>query len=300
MERSDTRGHLAALFSIAVWSSTYVSTKILVRTFSPLEISLVRFTIGLALMLVLAPPKRGPIRWKEEARIAAAGVSCIFLYYFLENLAAVHTYASNVAVIVTTIPLWTGIAGPLVYRDEKFSARIPTAFVLSMAGMAVLLRGTWGTEVSWKGDLAALAAAFAFAFYTLLLRGVDPGIPALTVTRKTLVYGWTAIAITAAATGNLPALPKLANPANIGHFLFLGTLASAICFWTWASAVRDLGAVRASQFIYLVPFVATGLSAVLLGEQLTGPRVAGMALIVGGVFVSQFDFRSFAGRNTAS
>lgn len=292
MKQSPIRGYLTAVFSIAVWSSTYISTKILVRTFSPLEISLVRFSVALVLMITLAPPRKRPFHWKNEIRIAAAGLSGIFLYYFLENLAAQHTYASNVAVIVTTIPLWTGLAGPILYREEKFSPKIPVAFLLSMAGMIILLSGSGQVDLSWKGDLAALGAALCFALYTLLLRSVDPNIPTLTVTRKTLTYGWIVIVGVSAATGNIPRWADIVLPANIGHFLFLGTLASAICFWSWANAVRDLGAVKASQFIYLVPFIATSLSVVLLHEPLTPPRVAGMALIVGGVIISQVNLKA--------
>ena len=291
MKQSSARGYLTALFSIVVWSSTYISTKILVRTFSPLEISLVRFSIGLVLMIILAPPRKRPFRLQDELRIAAAGISGIFLYYFLENLAAAHTYASNVAVIVTTIPLWTGLAGPLFYAEEKFSPKIPAAFLVSIAGMIILLSGSGRAGLSWKGDLAALGAALCFALYTLLLRGVDPNIPSLTLTRKTLTYGWIVIAGVSAATGNIPRWTDLAVPSNIGHFLFLGTLASAVCFWSWAAAIRNLGAVKASQFIYLVPFIAAGLSAAFLQEPLTGSRTAGMALIIGGVMISQVNFR---------
>ena len=40
------QGHLLGAFSVLVWGTTFVSTKVLLRTFSPIEIMIARFALG--------------------------------------------------------------------------------------------------------------------------------------------------------------------------------------------------------------------------------------------------------------
>lgn len=47
MEHNRAAGHALAFFTIAVWGTTFISTKILLRGFQPVEILFIRFTLGL-------------------------------------------------------------------------------------------------------------------------------------------------------------------------------------------------------------------------------------------------------------
>ena len=84
-------GHGAAIFSIVVWGTTFISTKVLLRSFSPVEILFLRFLIGY-LALWVAQPK--PIRgtdWRQELTYAAAGLSGV-TFYFLFGKHGAHLY----------------------------------------------------------------------------------------------------------------------------------------------------------------------------------------------------------------
>ncbi|MDC7125370.1 MAG: DMT family transporter [Spirochaetales bacterium] len=281
-------GYIAAIFTILVWSTTYISTKILLKSFSPMQISLVRFTIGLIVLLILSPPKPNKPILKEELKLLGCGFLGMFLYYFLENLAAKYTYASNVSVIVTTIPLFTVILAPIFFKSEKFSVKYIAAFILSFGGLLIMFISNGDlVSLSLKGDLTALLAAIIFSLYTLLLRSVNSNTHPLTLTRKTVFYGWIFIVITALITKNIPNPGMVIRLYNLGHFLFLGVLASGLCFVTWAVAIRQIGAIRTSQFIYLVPFITISLSAIILHERITLSRIAGLIMILTGVIVSQ-------------
>ena len=58
-EQKHGLGHMAAIFTILLWGTTFISTKILLRDFAPAEILIIRFVMGL-IALVKACPK--PIR----------------------------------------------------------------------------------------------------------------------------------------------------------------------------------------------------------------------------------------------
>ena len=290
MENKQLPGTAAALFSVAVWSSTYISTKILVGTYTPLQISFVRFTIGLLLLMIAAPPRFKRIHALQELKTAAAGILGIFLYYFLENLATKHTYASNVSVIVTSIPLITGIIGPFFFKEEKFKARYAFAFLLTIAGFLLILSQSGAAAgISAYGDILALSAAVVFALYTLVLRSLGNSGSPVILTRKIIFYGWICITAAVLQNGRITEIAAVFRTVHLKHFLFLGVFASGICFTTWAVAVKNLGAVRSSQFIYLVPFITVSLSILVLHEKLTVPRAIGMFFIVSAVILSQTD-----------
>lgn len=113
------KGHLAALFTILVWGSTFVSTKLLLESFTPLEILLFRFLIGFFVLLLLYPKLFKIKNLHEEVLFAAAGLCGITFYYLLENIALTYTTASNAGVIVSISPFLTAILARIFLQGEK-------------------------------------------------------------------------------------------------------------------------------------------------------------------------------------
>ncbi|NBI17773.1 EamA family transporter [Neglecta sp. X4] len=72
------------------------------------------------------------------------------------------------------------------------------------------------------------------------------------------------------------------------NILYLGLGASALCFVTWNLAVKVLGAVKTSVYIYMVP-VITVVTSVLLKEPVTWVSVMGTVLAVAGLFLSEYN-----------
>lgn len=119
MGRKNASGHLAALVTIIIWGTTFISTKILLAGFTPIEILFFRFLLGL-LALTAAYPKRLAIREKKrELLFAAAGLCGVCLYYLLENIALTYTRASNVGVIISAAPFFTAVLSRLFLKSEE-------------------------------------------------------------------------------------------------------------------------------------------------------------------------------------
>ena len=55
MSDGERRGHLLALFTIMVWGTTFLSTSVLLRDFTPLEILIIRMALGIAALTVARP-----------------------------------------------------------------------------------------------------------------------------------------------------------------------------------------------------------------------------------------------------
>lgn len=71
------------------------------------------------------------------------------------------------------------------------------------------------------------------------------------------------------------------------NLLFLGLGASALCFVTWNSAVKILGSVKTSVYIYMVPVITAVTSALILHEKMTAAIVSGIILTLCGLFLSE-------------
>lgn len=90
------------------------------------------------------------------------------------------------------------------------------------------------------------------AYSTLVSRIAEAGYETLTATKRIFAWGLLFMAPALPFAGTFPA-EALGNPLVVPNLLFLGLLASAACFATWNFAVKHLGAVVTSTYIYLVP-----------------------------------------------
>ena len=67
----------------------------------------------------------------------------------------------------------------------------------------------------------------------------------------------------------------------------MGLGASALCFVTWNYAVRLIGAVKTSVYIYMVPVITVVASVLVLHEQIPPLCWVGVALAIAGLVISE-------------
>ena len=289
MTSEEKRGHLAAAFTIVLWGVTYISTKVLLRSFTPIEILIIRFLIGYAVLAVICPrpAKRGTFR--EELVFFMAGLSGVAGYYLLEHFALMYTQASNVGVIIAAAPCFTVIAEFIAgIRDERAGRFFYIGFAAAMCGICLLSFGGAGADIHIAGDFLALLAAVAWSVYSVCSRIISKrDVSTLQATRRIFFYGIVLFIPAMVIFDFRPALRDLLQPVNLGNLLYLGVGASAICFVTWNFAVKAIGALRTSVYIYLTPVVTVISSVIILHERITPAAFAGILLTLGGLLISQ-------------
>lgn len=101
------KGHMLACMTILIWGTTFISTKVLLRDFTPLQILFTRFMIGYLALWAVAPRLTRVKEKKEELYFLAAGLCGVTLYFLMENIALTYTQASNVGIIVAVSPFFT-------------------------------------------------------------------------------------------------------------------------------------------------------------------------------------------------
>lgn len=82
-------------------------------------------------------------------------------------------------------------------------------------------------------------------------------------------------------------IQKVVKPEYALNLIYLGIGASALCFVTWNYAVKMLGAVKTSVYIYMVPVITVATSVIVLREKITWVSAIGTLLTLIGLFLSE-------------
>ena len=289
MEKKNQIGYMAAVFTIFVWGTTYISTKVLLRAFTAVEIMYIRFVLGYIALWIASRKTLKLKGFAEEKYFLAAGLSGITLYFLLENISLTYTLASHAGIIISVAPFFTAVGGWILGKEKKPTGNFLLGFIIAMAGIALLsFQSMDQTGASVFGDVLALLAAVAWAAYSLIMKKIsNMGYPTLMVTRRIFFWGLLFLTPCAFFDGLHISMEELLKPVHFGNLLFLGLGASAICFVTWNFAVKRLGAVKTSVFIYMTPVITAATSVIILHEKLTGFTLAGMALTLLGLVLSE-------------
>lgn len=282
------QGHLAAFITIFIWGTTFIATKILLVDFKPVEILFFRFLIGFIALILVYPKRLKGTSKKQELTFALAGLCGITLYYLLENIALTYSMASNISVIISVAPFFTALLTHFVLKEKTLNKSFIIGFVLAILGICLISFNSNSTfHLNPLGDFLAVLAALIWAFYSLLTTKISEyGYNTIQVTRRTFMYGIIFMLFVLKPFGFEIGLERFTNINNLINIIFLGLGASALCFVTWNLAVKILGPMKTSIYIYIVPVVTVITSIIVLNEQITLMSALGIILTLTGLFLS--------------
>lgn len=286
--------HLVAFLTVAVWGSTFVFTKmLLLNGLSPAQIFTLRFIIAYVLLLLFELlVQRDAFHlfcssWKDELVMVALGIVGGSLYFLSENAAMLYTTATNTSLIVCSCPLFAMLLVSLFYRDSERFTRVQFAgSLMACLGMAVVvLNGHFVLHLSPVGDLLAFCACLCWAVYSLLMKPASERYSTVFITRKVFFYGLLTILPYYVVVPGFPGMEVILSRPVLWNLLFLGVVASMLCFLVWNWAIRKLGAVTATNWVYFNPITTILFAWWLLHEQITPWFLFGTLLILVGMYL---------------
>lgn len=309
-------GLVFASLTVFIWGITFVSTKYLLRSYSPFEILILRFIMAYCALWVLHPKKLILSQRKNELYFALAGLSGVTAYQFMENMAISYTSASNVSIIVSICPIFAAIFTQVFLKEKHLTVYFNIGFILAIIGIALVsFNGVVEFHLNPKGDVLAFGSALCWGFYSLFVSKINAlGLESIQTTRR--IFYWALIFMLPIGIFSIlkygPAVPQISgsfdlesagnislvldrefnlnrfsNPLNWLNLCFLGLGASAFCFAAWSIACEKLGTVRATVGIYLIPVVTIIFAFFILGEKISTMGAIGAALTITGLFVSE-------------
>ena len=306
--------HLVAFIVVAIWGSTFVFTKMLLQAgLTPAQIFTFRFIIAYVLLLGWTAfrgwrranhtSQFSPLsfhlshlfcnNWRDELLMVALGVTGGSVYFLAENAAMLYTTATNTSLIVCSCPLFAMLLFAVFYRQSEPITRVQAlGSVIACLGMAVVvLNGHFVLHLSPLGDLLAFGACLCWAVYSILMQPALQRYDTLFITRKVFFYGLLTIIpyfilVPEETWIFTPSIFQFFNSSILLNLLFLGVIASMLCFLVWNWVIGKLGAVVATNWVYLNPLTTILFAWWLLDEQITVWFLLGSALILVGMYLA--------------
>jgi len=290
------RFHFLALLVVTIWGTAFVATKILLdNDLSSRDIFFLRFVLAyVGIVLFSYRQKLFADNWKDELTLAAMGVAGGSLYFMLANTALEYTQSSNVALLTSSSPIFIVLVTWMFFKGrEKTNRFFWHGTVLALIGIGfIVFNGSETLKFNPLGDALSLLAALSWAFYTIFLKRIGERYNSLFMIRKVFFYGVLTILplflITPLNDGSeFALLEKLSKPIVWGSLLYLGVISSFMCFFLWSVAVKNLGAVRATNYVYFSPAVTMLAGAVILHEAITVVGIIGAVILLAGVALTE-------------
>jgi drug/metabolite transporter (DMT)-like permease len=280
--------HFLAAVVVLIWGCTFINSKLLLNHgMEAHEIYALRFLFAYVCILFISPRKLWSESWQDELRMFVLGITGGRLYFITENEAVRIGYVNNVSFIVCTAPMVTTLLALIFIKEVKATRNLVVGTILATLGVGfVIFNGHFVLNLNPLGDMLALCACLCWAIYSILLKNVSEKYSAVFITRKVFFYGLVTVLPVFIFSPWHFSLNSFMRPVVWGNLLFLGFVASFMCFVLWSWVSKQLGALVASNYIYLNPISTVVFSAIFLGETMTPMAFIGSSMILFGVYLS--------------
>ncbi len=275
---------------MVIWGSTFVVTKAAMREFSPFVLAFLRFAIASLCLLVAlrgwrrVAALRHSVSFWQLAFLAVIGVAAFTVAF---NYALVYGSASQGALIYAAIPAVVAICGAL-FLQERLHRNGRIGIALSIAGAIVIALGAAEQAESAPapllGTLLMLLSVALWGAYTVVAKR------AAHADQLALTFAVSALG----AVALLPAVPieyavrGFATTSALGWagVIYLGVLASAVCYGFYNFALRSLDASTVGVYTNIDPVVGVVCAFVFLGETLSPAQIAGALVVFAGIWLA--------------
>ncbi len=270
-------------------AGTYVAAKVAVGELSPLEVVLVRFT-GAGLVYL-------PLLWSLRVRVARAdlpalaglGLLAIPVNQGLLMTGLARSTPGHAALLYALTPIFVFLIARVRLGERASIAKLAGIGIAFVGVVVVLLAGgtvTWSADSQLAGDLLILGAVLAWACYAVWGKPYAERYGAVAFSGLSVLLGTLLFLPIGLATARLDHLAKL-SLVGWTAVSYLVLVASVVCYilFYWAMARGE--ASRVAVWANVQPVVAALLAWGIYGERLTGSFLAGGAIVIAGVVLTE-------------
>jgi len=275
------------------WSFSFIWFKIANETYLPLTIVFIRLVIAVVLLTIFLFLTGGFVKIKKADRKYFFVLALFepFFYFLGESYGLTYVSATVGSVIISTIPVIAALGAWIFYR-EKLRIINYAGIILSFIGVIIFILNKDGAiSFNIKGlVLLLLAVLSAVGFNLTLNRLVGTYNPVFIVTVQNIIGVVLFLPIFLFADLrqfiNTPFAAKSFIP-----IIELSVFASCGAFILFAYSIQKIGVSRANVFTNSIPIFTAVFSFFILGDKLTLQNIAGMAIVITGLFMSQINSR---------
>jgi len=271
-----------------------VWVKVAYQAYGPLTVILLRLVISVLLIFSFAfLIRRLQIPSKKDLRIfLLLALFEPFLYFMGESFGLKYVSSTVAAVIVATIPLFAPFFAWHFYR-ERLSTMNLLGLCASFIGVAmVVMNADFTFSASPKGVILEFLAVFSAIAYSTVLRKLAFRYNTFTIIAFQNLIGIFMFLPFWMVFEMKDFLRTPFHPEAFCSIVLLAFFASTLAFILFTFAVRNLGINRSNVYINLIPVYTAILAFFVLGDKLSGQNLAGIIVVIGGLFLAQIRRRS--------
>jgi len=282
--------YLLLVLTMVIWGGTWplgrwlVSEEVGGETIPPFMIAVIRYLLAIICFLLILKYKEGTLNWQFAKKnwkiLTLMGLLSVTIYQAGYLIGEIFTAASDASIMVATNAIWVVIISGIFLKTEFFSWRKATGTLLAFAAVIIVVGFSPNVDVPNRilGDILILAAALAYAIYTVISRyflNKTQNDPEQYQPSSLWIMTWVSffgflITIPIA----LVISPEYLNPLEyftipprvwigIAYLAFLSTVGA---YTFYLEGVKRLDASRAAIFQTLVPLYGVIFSAIFLQE----------------------------------
>lgn len=279
--------YLNLSLAMVLVGSSVVAGKVMVDELPVFLASALRFLLALIILLPLIHiregglPKLSKRSWIMLAIQSLCG-SFLFTVFLLYGLT--YTSPSDAGIITSTTPACMGIIGWVFLRDSP-SLATGAGIALSVAGVLVInlvdSSGGSGSNPLW-GNLLVLGAVVFESLFLLIRKTVPEPLSPLAVSTLISLFGLGWFLPGAVVQGM--AL-DMATITVTGWFtvVYYGVFVTVLAYLFWFAGITQVPVSTAGVFTAIMPVSAVVLSALVLGEPIGWPQLAGCGCVLMGI-----------------
>ena len=281
--------HVIVISAMLFWGMSFIWSKIVFETFSPLTTIFLRLVISvITLFLFMFLMKINmKVEKKDFKYFLLSAIFNPFLYFIGENYGLQQVSAFFTSVIISTIPVITPFFVFMFY-NEKITKLNVIGLIVSFAGVLIII---FSGGISAGGNLFGFImlglAVISAIFYTIFV--------------KKLSFKYNAVSIIAWQNliGAILFLPFFvifdfketlsANPGYkvISSLIMLGIFASSAAFIFFTYGIQKLGIIKTNFYTNLIPVFSLIFAYIFLGEPLTILKFTGLIIVITGIVFAE-------------
>ncbi|WP_371224361.1 DMT family transporter [Roseovarius sp. 2305UL8-3] len=288
------RHWLMLAFLGVIWGASFMFMSVALGGVGPLVLAATRITLGALFLLIIlyAMGKRLPsLRGENGVMIwgfaLAMAVFSNAVPFFLLGWGQQVVASGFAGVCMAVVPLFILPLAHWLVPGEQMSLRRFVGFLMGTLGVVVLIGpaafASTGKDLELLAKLACVSAAGCYAIGSIFTR-LCPEVDRLALSAAVLAL---AAVILIPVALSVEGVPAQLDSTTLWALLYLGILPTGIAQIILVTVIREAGPVFMSLVNYQVPIWSVIFGAVILLEPLPPSLLLGMAMILGGVALSQ-------------
>lgn len=289
MSKQKITGFISLVFTIIIWGITFLATETLLNDFTPIEILFFRFGLSLIALFLVYPKIFKWQGWKVELLCFLASLFGMSIYQSLENFAIQYANGSMVSIIIATASFFTVIFSRIILKEKNVKINFYIGLIIGIVGISLVILNGNALSIEPLGDFIALLCSVLWGLYSVVVELINKyKLNMLQITRRITMYGLLIFIPMFFISGGKFDLVRFTKPENLIWMIYLGILASAICFYTWNYSVDKLGPVPTSIGILVQPIVTVIVGVIWFNHKFTWVGIVGLAVTIIGLYVALF------------